>query len=206
MNKQNTNELVNHPQHYTSHPSNVECITIVQHHNFNIGNAMKYLWRCGLKDGEGEVKELLKAKKYIEFELERIGYVDEKVDIKLDTTQALNQINNFESELVKLLGTNQELNQAIKNYVVVIALDNNGNYNMPDDIIAIFKTDIYAKIWINKTFLNSECFITIKFSELQSWFMEKANLDLVTTKELIEEIQARCELNGTINYKTVDKT
>lgn len=32
---------VNHPKHYTSHPSGVECIEIVQHHDFCIGNAIK---------------------------------------------------------------------------------------------------------------------------------------------------------------------
>ena len=32
---------VNHPKHYTSHPSGVECITVVEHMNFNTGNAIK---------------------------------------------------------------------------------------------------------------------------------------------------------------------
>lgn len=63
---------VNHPKHYTSHPSGVECITIVQHHNFNVGNAIKYLWRCGLKDGEDATTALKKAREYIDFELERV--------------------------------------------------------------------------------------------------------------------------------------
>ena len=42
---------INHPPHYTQHPSGVECITITEHYNFNVGNAIKYLWRAGLKDG-----------------------------------------------------------------------------------------------------------------------------------------------------------
>lgn len=63
---------VNHPEHYTCHPSGIECIVIAQHHNFNVGNAIKYLWRCGLKKGESEEKDLMKAHKYIEFELKRI--------------------------------------------------------------------------------------------------------------------------------------
>lgn len=65
------NDAVKHPKHYTSHPSGIECIEIVQHHNFNIGNAIKYLWRCGLKDGNDEIQELEKAKQYIEFEIKR---------------------------------------------------------------------------------------------------------------------------------------
>ena len=36
--------LINHPPHYTQHPSGVECITITEHYNFNVGNAIKYLW------------------------------------------------------------------------------------------------------------------------------------------------------------------
>ena len=48
-----THDPVNHPSHYCSHPSGVECITIVRHYDFNIGSAMKYLWRHGLKHEEG---------------------------------------------------------------------------------------------------------------------------------------------------------
>ena len=64
-------EKVNHPKHYNQHPSGVECITIVEHFNFNIGNAMKYLWRAGLK---GDSKEdLEKAAWYVRREIERRG-------------------------------------------------------------------------------------------------------------------------------------
>ena len=65
-------EAVSHPKHYNSHPSGIECIDIVQHHNFNIGSAIKYLWRQGLKPGEEDVRDLNKAIKYIEFEIKRI--------------------------------------------------------------------------------------------------------------------------------------
>ena len=40
---------VNHPEYYISDPSGIECIQITRHRNFNIGNAIKYLWRAGLK-------------------------------------------------------------------------------------------------------------------------------------------------------------
>ena len=40
---------VQRPKHYNSHPSGVECIEIVEHMRFNLGNAVKYLWRGGLK-------------------------------------------------------------------------------------------------------------------------------------------------------------
>lgn len=64
------NDNVNHPKHYTSHPSGVECIEITEHLNFCIGNAIKYLWRAGLK-GE-QVEDLRKARWYIDREIARI--------------------------------------------------------------------------------------------------------------------------------------
>lgn len=65
-------DLVNHPKHYTSDPSGVECIEITRHRNFNIGNAIKYLWRAGLKDGNSDIQDLKKAVWYIEDEIKRL--------------------------------------------------------------------------------------------------------------------------------------
>ena len=71
--KKGNDSKVNHPKHYNSNPSGIECIDVVEHMNFNIGNAMKYLWRLGGKVGTHEAREtdLRKAKWYIERELER---------------------------------------------------------------------------------------------------------------------------------------
>jgi len=63
--------MVNHPPHYTAHPSGVECIDVTMHMNFCLGNAVKYIWRAGLKNDA--VEDLKKAKWYIEKELERIS-------------------------------------------------------------------------------------------------------------------------------------
>ena len=63
---------VNHPKHYNDHPSGVECITITRHMGFNIGNAIKYLWRAGLKDKDFEIQDLRKAIWYIEDEIKRM--------------------------------------------------------------------------------------------------------------------------------------
>ena len=63
---------INHPKHYTSDPSGVECIEITRHRNFNIGNAIKYLWRAGLKDGNSDIQDLQKAAWYIQDEIKRI--------------------------------------------------------------------------------------------------------------------------------------
>jgi hypothetical protein len=59
---------VNHPKHYTDHPSGVECIQITEHMNFCLGNATKYIWRADLKNG---IEDLQKAKWYIEREIQR---------------------------------------------------------------------------------------------------------------------------------------
>jgi hypothetical protein len=66
------NDMVNHPKHYTSDPSGVECIDITRHRNFNIGNAFKYLWRAGLKDDKKTVEDLKKAIFYISDEINRL--------------------------------------------------------------------------------------------------------------------------------------
>lgn len=66
------NDPVNNPVHYTSDPSGVECIEITRHRNFNIGNAIKYLWRAGLKDEAAHVQDLKKAVWYIQDEIKRL--------------------------------------------------------------------------------------------------------------------------------------
>ena len=65
-------DLVNHPPHYTSDPSGVECIQITRHRTFNIGNAIKYLWRAGLKDDAKTIEDLEKAVFYINDEIKRL--------------------------------------------------------------------------------------------------------------------------------------
>jgi hypothetical protein len=64
------NDNVNHPKHYNSHPSGVECIEITEHMTFCLGNAMKYIWRASLKGKE--VEDLRKARWYIDREISRI--------------------------------------------------------------------------------------------------------------------------------------
>lgn len=64
-------DAVNHPPHYNEHPSDVECIQIVRHMNFNLGNVVKYIWRNGLKDSEPSIKDLEKAKWYLDDEITR---------------------------------------------------------------------------------------------------------------------------------------
>jgi hypothetical protein len=81
------NDPINHPAHYTRHPSGVECITITEHYNFNIGNAIKYLWRAGRKWNsnvttmaevkEAELEDLKKARWYVNREIQRLEKIQE---------------------------------------------------------------------------------------------------------------------------------
>ncbi len=66
-------DQVKQPEHYTKHPSGIECIEVTKHMNFCRGNAVKYLWRAGDKDPSKEIEDLQKAMKYIEFEIERLS-------------------------------------------------------------------------------------------------------------------------------------
>lgn len=72
-------DAVNHPPHYNQHPSGVECIEVVRHMNFNVGNAIKYLWRMSHKNG---LEDLRKAAWYINDEIQRLESArTPKVDI-----------------------------------------------------------------------------------------------------------------------------
>lgn len=63
-------DQVNHPVHYTSHPSGVETIQITEHMNFCLGNAIKYIMRSELKGKQ--IEDLKKAIWYINREIERL--------------------------------------------------------------------------------------------------------------------------------------
>jgi hypothetical protein len=62
-------DMVNHPPHYKAHPSGIECIQIVEHMNFCLGNAVKYIWRADHKGND--IEDLKKAQFYLNREIER---------------------------------------------------------------------------------------------------------------------------------------
>lgn len=81
-------DLVNHPPHYTSHPSGVECIDVIETLGCSVANAIKYLWRTDHKNG---LEDLQKARWYAERELDRrredqraVGFHTEKSDDALE--------------------------------------------------------------------------------------------------------------------------
>lgn len=66
-------ETVNHPQHYGGDGA-YECIRVIQAWgvSFEIGSVLKYVCRAGKKPGAKRLEDLRKAKRYIEFEIERV--------------------------------------------------------------------------------------------------------------------------------------
>lgn len=66
-------DQVEHPKHYNSHPSGIECIDVAEHMTFNIGNVIKYLWRAGLKDADASLlQDMKKAQWYLTREIARL--------------------------------------------------------------------------------------------------------------------------------------
>lgn len=56
---------IDHPRHYTDVVPGIECIQVTEHFDFLLGNAIKYIWRSGRKDGNTKLQDLKKAEWYI---------------------------------------------------------------------------------------------------------------------------------------------
>lgn len=133
---------VNHPKHYTSDPSGIECIDITRHRNFNVGNAIKYLWRAGLKiDADKssinkQIEDLEKAVWYIVDEIHRLGgRCTVKTDsintcLPIDTESIIEatlnyhmQINGKEVSILGLSNGNDGIKFNIEDHLKSILLD-----------------------------------------------------------------------------------
>ena len=79
---------VNHPKHYTSHPSGVEVIQITEHMNFNLGNAIKYIMRAELKGKQ--IEDLKKAAWYVNREVARLEALERPQLLPPDTVSCYN--------------------------------------------------------------------------------------------------------------------
>lgn len=68
------NDPVSHPSHYAA-VARVECIEIIEDLGlgFNLGNALKYIWRKGKKDPSKTREDLEKARFYIDREIALMG-------------------------------------------------------------------------------------------------------------------------------------
>lgn len=64
-------EAREHPKYYNNHPKGIECWDVVEDFPFNLANAIKYIWRAGLKPGAGYKDDLEKAIHYLQRQLNR---------------------------------------------------------------------------------------------------------------------------------------
>ena len=149
MASKNKNDQVNHPKHYTSDPSGIECIDITRHRNFNIGNAIKYLWRAGLKEDKDrklidkQVEDLNKAVWYLVDEIHRLNRQVEEVlyPVKTDSINTCLPIDN-ESIIDAALNYHEKINGQD---VSILGLSNgNGGirFNIADHLKSIL-LDLY---------------------------------------------------------------
>lgn len=81
---------INHPAHYTGHPSGIECIQITEHMGFCLGNAVKYIWRADLKNG---LEDLEKAIWYIQREIEKRREAISKTAVQQEIAQMVQEEN-----------------------------------------------------------------------------------------------------------------
>lgn len=135
---------VNHPKHYTSDPSGIECIDITRHRNFNVGNAIKYLWRAGLKiDADKssinkQIEDLEKAVWYIVDEIHRLGG---RCTVKTDSINTCLPIDN-ESIVEAALNYHMKVNDKD---VSILGLSNGNDgikFNIHDHLKSIL-LDLY---------------------------------------------------------------
>lgn len=148
MASKNKNDQVNHPKHYTSDPSGIECIDITRHRNFNIGNAIKYLWRAGLKEDKDcklidkQIEDLNKAVWYLVDEIHRLGG---RCTVKTDSINTCLPIDN-ESIIDAVLNYHEKINGQD---VSILGLSNgNGDirFNIADHFKSILLDLYYTKV------------------------------------------------------------
>lgn len=148
MASKNKNDQVNHPKHYTSDPSGIECIDITRHRNFNIGNAIKYLWRAGLKEDKDrklidkQVEDLNKAVWYLVDEIHRLGG---RCTIKTDSINTCLPIDN-ESIIDAALNYHEKINgQDVS--ILGLSNDNGGiRFNIADHLKSILLDLYHTKV------------------------------------------------------------
>lgn len=139
---------VNHPKHYTSDPSGIECIDVTRHRNFNIGNAIKYLWRAGLKEDKDrklidkQIEDLNKAVWYLVDEIHRLG---SRCTVKTDSINTCLPIDN-ESIIDAALNYHEKINGQD---VSILGLSNSNSgirFNIADHLKSILLDLYHTKV------------------------------------------------------------
>jgi len=116
----------NHPDYYNKNKSGIECIEIIRYYLTDIGNALKYLWRAGLKKEEGltdiekEIEDINKAIWYINDRINFLGensllfeYIsdEQEIDLKIEE-HPLNDLYDLNSIINSY---NENISFAMKN-------------------------------------------------------------------------------------------
>lgn len=108
-------EKINHPKHYNSNPSGIECIEVAKHFNFCMGNVIKYVWRAGLKLDDdnyhtkqdyllSKLEDLGKAKRYIEYEIDDTEKELAKL-LRVDKTKLKEHFNDIKNKISEYVNT-----------------------------------------------------------------------------------------------------
>ncbi len=86
------NDIINHPDHYTS--GGIEVIDFIEAKglNYHRGNAVKYIARAGKKNPDKEGEDLRKAAWYLNREIDRITPKDAKEAQKATQKDELKEI------------------------------------------------------------------------------------------------------------------
>lgn len=87
------NEAVHHPAHYNSLGAacracgeQIECIDVIENMTFNVGTAVKYAWRHGIKPGEAADQDLQKAIWYLQRERDRLADLADREPTQSDAS------------------------------------------------------------------------------------------------------------------------
>lgn len=148
MVSKNKNDQINHPKHYTSDPSGIECIDITRHRNFNIGNAIKYLWRAGLKEDKDrkiidkQIEDLNKAVWYLVDEIHRLNG---RCTVKTDSINTCLPIDN-ESIIEAAMNYHDKINGQDVSIFGLSSGNSDIRFNIADHLKSILLDLYHTKI------------------------------------------------------------
>ena len=93
-------DIVNHPAHYESQAIVIQPIDLYEKLPFCLGNALKYVFRAGHKDGSSELEDLKKALWYLERNQRSPGAVSIEEDNEDDFYKLASCLQFSKSEIL----------------------------------------------------------------------------------------------------------
>lgn len=95
-------DIVNHPAHYESQAIVIQPIDLCEKLPFCLGNALKYVFRAGHKDGSSELEDLKKALWYLERNQRSPGAVSIEEDNEDDFYKLASCLQFSKSEILRI--------------------------------------------------------------------------------------------------------